>query len=709
MKAQLNQQTKSAQKSSDGNFNASHVSADSDKVLRQKDGISQKSIKLNRVEGQKETSPNSFGLSNFKSISILPTSSFPLQPKLKINSANDKYEQEADRVAEQVMQMPVQSVQLKCKSCGHEEEVTQAPKIAIQRKCSKCENEDEVIQTKSNGGGQGVASNGLMNQIRNTKGGGQSLDSTTKTFMESRIGENFGNVRIHNDNRSAGMNQEVNARAFTVGNDIYFNRGQYSPSSANGRKLLAHELTHVVQQNSSNTNGGIGLGNTSSLIQRSELSDSIRDSFKVDSSLESLLTRLSQSDVQSAQSDTDVDKELIKLLAGRTDDLWLAQQIRRGQLVENSGTVGPQKMPKQPIKAHFFQGTTNRRALVIAGVHGSEVQGVEVVNHMIEDLKKGSQKIHPELPLFSVILVPELFPDNVKARRRQLGTATNRNFPEPHKSLSDVSTDTKGRPLAAPTDVKGAAKGVTEQKPILTENILLMSLMERFKPERIISVHGTWRAGAGGVFYDPRNLTDAEKSKIDLKARQYAQGMAYMSVAPDRQDTEEGKLKMQELEKRFYHEKYFELAEASGKSAKKADENLSLRTAKEIDKSTDSITGREGRNVANREGEPKPVSKDQIQARKDHPSVAGNVGKSGDLDTAYWSGDSPSGYSLGGYASGRGMSIFTVEPPLNCNEADYKKGGSCAGESSKVDAAERKLELKSYAKALRLVLLGLDG
>lgn len=124
-----------------------------------------------------------------------------------------------------------------------------------------------------------------------------------------------------------------------------------------------------------------------------------------------------------------------------------------------------------------------------------------------------------------------------------------------------------------------------------------------------------------------------------------------------------------------------------------------------IETSTSSITGREGRQFANREGEHQPVPSAQVAARRLHPSVAGNVGASGNLDTAYWSGNSPPGYSLGGYASARGMSIFTVEPPLNCATADYAPGGSCAGLESAVSAAERRTELMSYAEA-RTVLLG---
>jgi hypothetical protein len=151
---------------------------------------------------------------------------------LKINSPNDKYEQEADKVAEQVMRMPEQTVQ---------------------RKCAKCNEEDEMIQTKSQGDSGKIATSGLMNQIQNTKGNGQMMDANTRSFMEPRFGMDFSKVKIHSDNRAAGMSQGINAKAFTVGQDIYFNNGAYSPGSVDGKKLLAHELTHVMQQQGRHT------------------------------------------------------------------------------------------------------------------------------------------------------------------------------------------------------------------------------------------------------------------------------------------------------------------------------------------------------------------------------------------------------------------------------------------------------------------------
>jgi hypothetical protein len=85
--------------------------------------------------------------------------------------------------------------------------------------------------------------------IQQKRGGGQSLDSGVRRQMESSFGADFGSVRVHHDDQANTLNKAVNARAFTTGQDIFFQQGAYNPGTSGGRELLAHELTHVVQQN----------------------------------------------------------------------------------------------------------------------------------------------------------------------------------------------------------------------------------------------------------------------------------------------------------------------------------------------------------------------------------------------------------------------------------------------------------------------------
>ena len=85
--------------------------------------------------------------------------------------------------------------------------------------------------------------------IESSRGGGQSLDSGVKAQMGSALNADFSGVRVHTDAGADGLNHSLSAKAFTTGSDIYFRQGEYNPGSSSGRELLAHELTHVVQQN----------------------------------------------------------------------------------------------------------------------------------------------------------------------------------------------------------------------------------------------------------------------------------------------------------------------------------------------------------------------------------------------------------------------------------------------------------------------------
>ena len=85
--------------------------------------------------------------------------------------------------------------------------------------------------------------------IDQARGGGHGMDHSTRTSMESAFGADFSGVRIHTDARADSLNHAVSARAFATGQDVFFRQGEYNPGAASGRELLAHELTHVVQQN----------------------------------------------------------------------------------------------------------------------------------------------------------------------------------------------------------------------------------------------------------------------------------------------------------------------------------------------------------------------------------------------------------------------------------------------------------------------------
>jgi hypothetical protein len=114
-------------------------------------------------------------------------------------------------------------------------------------KMEGAEEEEETLQTKSNGS-KATASPGLTQQIKGTSGKGKAMSKNTRAEMEASFGRDFSGVNIHTDQDAVKMNKELGAQAFTHGKDVYFNSGKYNPDSSDGKRLLAHELTHVIQQ-----------------------------------------------------------------------------------------------------------------------------------------------------------------------------------------------------------------------------------------------------------------------------------------------------------------------------------------------------------------------------------------------------------------------------------------------------------------------------
>lgn len=245
-----------------------------------------------------------------------------VQAKLTVGQPNDKYEQEADAVADKVVQKlsepetvqakqispSIPSIQAKCAECekedklqkkeeelGKDEHKENGVKSAaipnppdppvdnkekdkkgihlkpigvtvsnvkaiqpkpifesdaenpVQKKCDQCEKE-EKLQKKESGQSDTASLPNIESRLDASKGSGTSLPDATRRSMESSMGADFSNVKVHTDSGAVQMSKDLNAQAFTHGSDIYFNSGKYDPSSKSGQHLLAHELTHTVQQ-----------------------------------------------------------------------------------------------------------------------------------------------------------------------------------------------------------------------------------------------------------------------------------------------------------------------------------------------------------------------------------------------------------------------------------------------------------------------------
>ncbi|NER12072.1 DUF4157 domain-containing protein [Leptobacterium flavescens] len=198
---------------------------------------------------------------------------------LSIGKPGDKYEKEADNMAEAVVNKStkpdiqnkeISSIQRESLATPQEDEKlgtaeqrmeedklvqekkeiqkTEDPEEEMVNKMDEEKEEDKKVQAKGNPGNQ-TAGKALSQKIKSKSGKGRKLSSKTKAEMESSFGRNFSEVNIHTDDDAVKMNKELGAQAFTHDKDIYFNSGKFNPDSESGKRLLAHELTHVVQQN----------------------------------------------------------------------------------------------------------------------------------------------------------------------------------------------------------------------------------------------------------------------------------------------------------------------------------------------------------------------------------------------------------------------------------------------------------------------------
>jgi len=177
-----------------------------------------------------------------------------IQAKLKIGVSGDRHEDEADRVAEQILNPSKPEIEVK----GERRTIKQESYLQTKK---------DVKLSKQSGSINGLDSHDksisdLGNQIQGMEGSGQALNSKVLHFFESRFGQDFRQVRVHTDPRSADTAKTLNARAYTSGNNVVFGAGEYRPDTSSGKRLLAHELTHVVQQRQG--------GGKKDLIQRRE-------------------------------------------------------------------------------------------------------------------------------------------------------------------------------------------------------------------------------------------------------------------------------------------------------------------------------------------------------------------------------------------------------------------------------------------------------
>jgi hypothetical protein len=410
---------------------------------------------------------------------------------------------------------------------------------------------------------------------------GQPLDSGTRGFMESRFGHDFGGVRVHADARAARAADAVQALAYTVGDDVVFGAGRYAPASDEGKLLIAHELAHVVQQRAAPVDAGAvepagspaereaasaasaamrggtpvaltatprGLSRDVGWAQRGPIPDPYGMGYNTILTSAGAAAEPAVRDLASLeQANLSVNLAAFAALPDASALAVLALQTHA------TGTACEPWFPllravtdpyggATRITAHLFTGRTDRRALIIGGVHNrTEPQGAAVVDRLRALL--ASRATLGTRPFFTVILVPDLFarsrysPGDPRWVQGGMGRDTsgtlstnrpvepNRNFPVPGEDLAAtrargssgpnapelVFTD-PANPTAAPRpahDTSIAGGGGTSIR-MLPETRTLVSLIEHFHPERIASVHAhslkNLPGDAPGIFVDPRGV-----------------------------------------------------------------------------------------------------------------------------------------------------------------------------------------------------------
>jgi hypothetical protein len=406
------------------------------------------------------------------------THALAIQPKLTINQPGDAYEQEAETVAAQVLRMPAPGVQRAC-ACGGTPDDT--------GECPACRAKRLGIQRQSTSAEAVAAPPSVHTTLRTS---GQPLDADVRAFLEPRFGYDFSQVRVHTNPQAAESAKAVNAHAYTVGQNVVFGAGQYQPHSSAGQKLLAHELTHVVQQ----ANTGVQrLARTPLDLQR--LDDELfwgEPLTQTSGEIGAGATR----GRSNATPGEDPALPIQALIFPRNTDATPTTGSSTGS--GTSGTTPPEtaepvappipspRTVTEPSDRSRWRMTTYgllapaRRALVIGGIHGNERGPLDIMRQLRAEL---SANTNPLARDFDTIVIPEMNPGGVADRSRgnRRGVDLNRNFP-----------GLRGFP--------SASGPVPPEQP---EVRAVRQVIEILQPDRILALHAITGADKGGVYADP--------------------------------------------------------------------------------------------------------------------------------------------------------------------------------------------------------------
>jgi Domain of unknown function (DUF4157)/Calpain family cysteine protease len=269
-----------------------------------------------------------------------------VQPKLTIGAVGDKYEQEADLVAANVVSKihAPQSPAIQREEMPEEDEKLRLSPT-IQR---LAENRDAI-----------AASADLEASINQEKGRGQSISHSLRQPIENIFGADFSEVKVHTDDRSHQLNRSIQSQAFTTGQDIFFRQGEYNPGSQQGQKLLAHELTHVVQQQNRTVQA------KSDLIQRVDTvqdeSDNLFDygrNFSEDTVNKQVVLKKDKTLYKTKGGD--IIKNLkkgsfVEVLEQPSSDGWFSQSWAKIKVETNTGWINTKNAIDKPVSGKIIQ------------------------------------------------------------------------------------------------------------------------------------------------------------------------------------------------------------------------------------------------------------------------------------------------------------------------------------------------------------------
>lgn len=373
--------------------------------------------------------------------------------------------------------------------------------------------------------------------------GGRSLDPEVASDFGHRFGHDFADVRIYTDDEAAEEAKSMRARAFTIGSDIVFGEGAWAPSTQAGRRLLAHELVHVVQNERAPSFARTPLDVSHSMDAAEQEADRVADAVMMPDGVAPPIAEtpraVSRMPLDVSQIDRTINNAAVVPPSLNPVDwiLSIGPQLlghQQGEIAfaaNYPGSTPPTTQPASPVpaadtapvpidsglpvNAHFFPSgrlQSKERALILGGFHGDEHPGWQIIEALITELSTPPTGARPLF--FHTMVVPRVNPGGIadelggvrfwRNRCNRQVVDLNRNFP--------------------PRGTKSTPCPNTEKAPEQPEVEGVIKLIRAFKPDRILSTHAITNPREAGVFAD---------LNTDPAAIALAQGMARTIGDPD--------------------------------------------------------------------------------------------------------------------------------------------------------------------------------